>query len=367
MANLTFIQACARTAKLAYQAAIDKMNTALGGYVEKVDGKGLSTNDYTTTEKNKLAGIAAGANKTVVDSALSGTSTNPVQNKAVYAKFAGIESNIQQINGTKGHANGFASLDASGKVPQSQLPSYVDDVIEGYLSEGKFYKESAHTTEITGESGKIYVDLTSSKTYRWSGTAYAVISETIALGETSSTAYRGDRGKTAYDHSLKTSGNPHKVTKSDVGLGSVPNVTTDNQTPSFTQATTLANITSKEKLSVMLGKIAKAIADFISHKGDTTSHITSAERTAWNAKSEFTGNYEDLKGAPTVPASLKWLGNTMALLDTEEKPMSTVNIPIVNSDSSYPGLMTPEHLAMLSIDETELDTAVTAALNEATA
>ena len=74
-----------------------------------------------------------------------------------------------------------------------------------------------------------------------------------------------------------------------------------------------------------------------------------------------------MNGAPTVPASLKWLGNTMALLDTEEKPMSTVNIPIVNSDSSYPGLMTPEHLAMLSIDETELDTAVTTALSEATA
>ena len=61
MANLTFIQACARAAKHAYQAAVDKMNTTLNDYVEKVDGKGLSTNDYTTTEKNKLAGISAGA------------------------------------------------------------------------------------------------------------------------------------------------------------------------------------------------------------------------------------------------------------------------------------------------------------------
>ena len=116
----------------------------------------------------------------------------------------------------------------------------------------------------------------------------------------------------------------------------------------------------------MLGKIAKAIADFISHKGDKTSHITSAERTAWNAKSEFSGNYGDLSGAPVVPTSLGWNGNTMALLN-EDGAMSTVNIPIVNSNSSYPGLMTPEHLAMLSIDETALDTAVTAALNEASA
>ena len=104
----------------------------------------------------------------------------------------------------KGAKNGLAELDANGQVPASQLPSYVDDVIEGYLSGGKFYSDSGKTTEIAGETGKIYVDLTSSKTYRWSGTAFAVISETIALGETSSTAYRGDRGKIAYDHSQST-------------------------------------------------------------------------------------------------------------------------------------------------------------------
>ena len=278
---------------------------------------------------------------------------------------SGMQNAIKSITDTKGSANGIASLDGNGKVPSSQLPSYVDDVIEGYLSGGKFYKESAHTTEITGESGKIYVDLASSKTYRWSGSAYAVISETIALGETSTTAYRGDRGKTAYDHSQKTSGNPHGVTKSDVGLGNVPNVTTDNQTPSFTQASTLANITSKEKLSVMLGKIAKAIADFITHKGDKTSHITSAERTAWNAKSEFTGNYEDLNGAP-VKIDFSIDSDYIQLRNSEGHVVGTgTQMPIV--DNTHPGFMTPQQLAMLSIDETELDTAVTAALSEATA
>ena len=277
-----------------------------------------------------------------------------------------IQGAVNSITATKEKANGIASLDENGKVPSSQLPSYVDDVIEGYLSEGKFYKESAHTTQITGESGKIYVDLTTKKTYRWSGTAYVVISETIALGETSSTAYRGDRGKTAYDHSLKTSGNPHKVTKSDVGLGNVPNVTTDNQTPSFTQATTLANITSKEKLSVMLGKIAKAIADFISHKGDKTSHITSAERTAWNAKSEFSGNYGDLSGAPVKISFASPDYDYICLENSKGQAVGDyVQIPTATAD--HPGFMTPQQLAMLSINETELDTAVTAALNEASA
>lgn len=63
--------------------------TEIGTKVDKVSGKGLSTNDYTTTEKNKLAGIAEGANKTIVDSSLSSSSTNPVQNKVVQSALSG--------------------------------------------------------------------------------------------------------------------------------------------------------------------------------------------------------------------------------------------------------------------------------------
>lgn len=104
-------------------------------------------------------------------------------------------------------ASDITSVNASainGVIAAANLPSFVDDVIEGYLNDGKFYKtknsNGTYATEIAAESGKIYVNLNDNKTYRWSGSAYAVISETIALGETSSTAYRGDRGKTAYDH-----------------------------------------------------------------------------------------------------------------------------------------------------------------------
>lgn len=100
----------------------------------------------------------------------------------------------------KGSPNGVAELNNNGKVPSNQLPSYVDDIVEGYYYNGNFYSDSAHTTQITPENGKIYVDLTSNKTYRWGGSEYVEISASLALGETSSTAYRGDRGKTAYDH-----------------------------------------------------------------------------------------------------------------------------------------------------------------------
>lgn len=107
----------------------------------------------------------------------------------------------------KGAANGVAELGADGKVLSGQLPSYVDDVLE-YTSVIGFPNP--------GESGKIYVDVTSNLAYRWGGSGYTEISPSLALGETNATACRGDRGKTAYDHS-QASGNPHGTTAAQVG------------------------------------------------------------------------------------------------------------------------------------------------------
>lgn len=114
----------------------------------------------------------------------------------------------------------------SGIIDAAHLPSYVDDVIEGYLDGGKFYttksSSGAYSGEIKAEAGKIYVDLSNNKTYRWSGSAYVIISETIALGTTHSSAGYGDESHAAYNHSTSI-GNPHKTTKADLGLGSVEN------------------------------------------------------------------------------------------------------------------------------------------------
>lgn len=98
-----------------------------------------------------------------------------------------------QLNGfiaTKGQPNGFASLDGKGLIPSSQLPAYVDDVIEVATFD--------ELPEV-GEAGKIYVTLDTNLTYRWSGTRYIEISQSLALGETSSTAYAGDKGKVTTD------------------------------------------------------------------------------------------------------------------------------------------------------------------------
>lgn len=100
--------------------------------------------------------------------------------------LSSIEENTAYVRADKvGVANGVASLDTNGKVPTAQLPSFVDDVLE-YTNIGAFPRP--------GETGKIYVDISSGKTYRWSGTTHVEISSSLALGTTSSTAFAGDRG-----------------------------------------------------------------------------------------------------------------------------------------------------------------------------
>ena len=103
-----------------------------------------------------------------------------------------VQNAIDEIIDSKGAISGIAELDESGRVPSGQLPSYVDDVLE-YANLSSF--------PVQGESSKIYIALDTNLTYRWSGTIYVEISQGVVLGETSTTAYRGDRGKIAYDHS----------------------------------------------------------------------------------------------------------------------------------------------------------------------
>ena len=160
-----------------------------------------------------------------------------------------------------GAANGLAELDGTGKVPSSQLPSFVDDVVE-YANLAAF--------PITGESGKIYVALNTNITYRWAGSTYVEISPSLALGETIDSAYRGDRGKIAYDHSQLTSGNPHNVTKTDVGLSNVPNLDATNPV-NIVQTASYRFVTDSEK-STWNGKENAITAGTTSqyYRGDKT-------------------------------------------------------------------------------------------------
>ena len=194
------------------------------------DGKTISATDTTyvdattstsglmsATDKTKLDGVATGAQANTIETIkVNSSALTPDTSKAIDIKVptvlsdladdiglvdkSNFENEIENVRAEialkldaslKGTANGVAELDANGKVLTSQLPSFVDDVIEA---------ENFAVLPNEGETGKIYVTLDDNKTYRWSGSAYVEISASLALGETDSTAYRGDRGKIAYDH-----------------------------------------------------------------------------------------------------------------------------------------------------------------------
>ncbi|MCD7999042.1 MAG: hypothetical protein LUH21_17645 [Clostridiales bacterium] len=184
-----------------------------------------------------------------------------------------------------------------------------------------------------GEKGVVYIDTGGNNAiYRWDSinSKYFNIGSSLELGVKSTDAGRGDWTKIAYEHSQRThapetaqeniieritvggieqtienktvalpkypttlpasdvyawakSQTKPSYTKAEIGLSEVQNVTTNNQTPTYSQASTLINLISGEKLSISMGKIMKAIAELISHIGDKVAHITSEEREKWNA------------------------------------------------------------------------------------
>lgn len=173
------------------KAIVNSVTADLADKVDKVTGKDLSTNDYTDADKAIVGGVTSALSDKVDKVTGKGLSTNDYTD-ADKAIVGGVTSALAGKVDTSsvGSANGVAELDVNGRVPSSQLPSYVDDVLE--------YADLAHFPA-TGETGKIYIAEDTNKTYRWSGSEFVEISESLALGETSSTAYAGNKGKANAD------------------------------------------------------------------------------------------------------------------------------------------------------------------------
>ena len=172
------------------------------GKVKERDTSTLTAaqNDATSkvnAAKNELQGEITAVEGNVTT--LQGYFTNGSAKKAIADKNGNDITTTYIKNSEKGTANGVATLDATGKIPASQVPGSMDEIIEGYYYNGNFYLDSAHQQEITGEESKIYVDLETNKTYRWGGTTYVEISASLALGETTGTAYEGSKGKANAD------------------------------------------------------------------------------------------------------------------------------------------------------------------------
>lgn len=266
--------------------------------------------DAVTITQNQVSGLAAALTAKASTASLLTHQNDAGNPHAVTKAQVGLSAvtNEAQIPLTqKGTANGVATLDSNGLVPSAQLPSFVDDVIE-----------AANFAALpgTGTTGKIYVTLDDGKTYRWSGSAYVEISSSLALGETSSTAYRGDRGKTAYDHS-QVIGNPHGVTKSNVGLGNVDNtsdvnkpVSTATQTALDGKANTSHNHTGVYQpadvdLDAWAGKTAPAgtVVGTTDVQTLTNKTLTSPTLTTPTLGTPASGNASNLTNIPVAQAT----------------------------------------------------------------
>ena len=155
----------------------------------------------------------------------------------------------------KGVSNGVATLGSDGRVPSSQLPAYVDDVLE-YNNRDSF--------PATGESGKIYVAKDTNKTYRWSGSVYVVISDTLALGETTGTAYEGSKGKQNADNIANLTTRVGSVeTKATNNASDITKIT--NGTTKVGKATSADKFSSNKTLTISGDASGSVTTDFSSN------------------------------------------------------------------------------------------------------
>ena len=174
-----------------------ELNTTIPGQIEDLKESDSNINNRIDNLDNKIDKEIADREAEIdrIENKFDGV-TDKLEDalqKEIEDRKAGdttITNSLNAFISTKGQPGGLAELDSTGKVPAAQLPSYVDDVLE-YSTKAQFPQ--------TGETGKIYVAKDTNLTYRWTGTQYLEISQSLALGETPSTAYPGDKGKANRD------------------------------------------------------------------------------------------------------------------------------------------------------------------------
>lgn len=228
-------------------------------------------------------------------------------------QYTTVEGAINAINNNTvksskvGTSNGIASLDSTGRVPSTQLPSYVDDV-EEYASTTVFPAQ--------GESSKIYVALDTNKIYRWGGTGYVEISESLAIGETATTAFAGNRGKAIEDKIPSNASSSNKLaTIADIPIvsGFIP--TTEKGAPNGVAALDATGKVSASQLPSMSG--GSGIKDFTAK--------------TWTGLTEFEGKYVWSDGTNTYYSDL----HTQYVLNKETSEWETTTWYLDNGSTFY--------------------------------
>ena len=238
-------------------------------------GNGIHVDADSISVKSNTTGSPGAIGKTVTNAdgvgVVLGTDSSSAfrgdQGKAAYDHSLAAHARIDATKTERSEKNGNIKINGT-EIPVYKLPDTAT-----------FGDGAGFTIDQTAGTYQQKIEVVDNST---AGDAVFRVSQSEDSGTTFHSLLEVRDDATGYLGSGKIYTTNNKPGKADVGLGSVPNVTTNNQTPTFTSAATLAGLTSGETLSVSLGKTAKAISDYITHQSDNSKHVTTTEKSNWN-------------------------------------------------------------------------------------
>ena len=317
----------------------------------------------------------------IVDAINKGDAAVKAQVDRLDTKIDDVNEDLQDFKALKGQPNGLAELDGNGKVPASQLPSYVDDVMDAYatytvsptgvLQNIQLYADAEHETPIVGERDKIYVNVTPGEVsyqFRWSGSQWVHIdSNAIIIGDITGTAYDGGKGKAMEnvvnsmpDNLLST----FQLDQTDVNNITISLTGVEKSGGKYVQST-LADITITPATNTVAGLMTGAEKLAIN---ETLPDAINDEKTAREAAvnelkakdTELQGNIDSLEDAlnediTELRTTLLKVNDKVGLTEANEIPdLSSTNY-LANSPSAISAAVTlDEKIGKLSRNENEL-------------
>lgn len=317
----------------------------------------------------------------IVDAVNKGDAAVKAQVDRLDTKIDDVNEDLQDFKALKGQPNGLAELDSNGKVPASQLPSYVDDVMDAYatytvsptgvLQNIKLYKDAGHKTPIVGERDKIYVNVTPgeiSYQFRWSGSQWVHIdSNAIIIGDITGTAYDGGKGK-AMENVVNSMPNnllsTFQLDQTDVNNITISLTGVEKSGGKYVQST-LSNITITPATNTVAGLMTGAEKLAINETlPDAINDEKTAREVAVNelkAKdTELQGNIDSLEDAlnediTELRTTLLKVNDKVGLTEANEMPdLSSTNY-LADSPSAISAAVTlDEEIGKLSRNENEL-------------
>ena len=304
---------------------LNHMSGVTSGVQAQLNGKAATSHTHATADVTGLDSALSGksdvghtheiANVNGLQTALDGKAASVHEHSADNITSGTLSiDRIPNIPDAK--IDGMSATKLTGTVPQANLPSYVDDVIEA---------ENYASLPPTGEAGKIYVDKETNKTYRWGGSAYVEISASLALGETSATAFRGDYGKVAYDHAqakgsefatgfykITTNAEGHVISATAVTKGDITALGIPAQDTTYVDATGSA--------SGLMSAADKTKLDGVANGANNYTHPTSAAGALGSNIYKITTDAD---------------GHIVAATPVSKSDITALGIPSEDTDTTY--------------------------------